>query len=209
MLFRPRFGTSEGEVRAGTAFAAKLTGSSEILIVSALHLFGPAGGLKENIQADQLVTAWKRLIVEDCKSQNYFGEIGMQPIDLGTARPHPEKSDLGDIAICKVTDPAEMEALPLSQRIPSSNERVWLVSKVAGSGSLLHPATVERLKDGWLYYRFDDSSINLQAASGAPIIDHTGSVVAVNVNSTRKGGKTIGSGTPVLNFYATLVSRLQ
>jgi len=209
MLFRPQFGTSEGEARAGTAFAAKLAGSSEVLIVSALNLFGPAGGLKKNIQADQLVTAWKKLVVEDCKSQNYFGEIGMQPIDMAMARPHPEKSDLGDIVICRVTDPTEIEALPLSQRVPSTGERVWLVSKVTGSGSLMHPATIERLKGGWLYYRFDDSSINLQATSGAPIVDHTGSVVAVNASSTKNGGKTIGSGTPVFNFYPTLVSRLR
>ena len=209
MLFRPRFGTSEGEARAGTAFAAKLTGSSETLIISALHLFGPAGGLKTNIQAEKLATVWKRLVVEDCKSQNYFGEIRMQPIELGAARPHPEKSDLGDIAVCKVTDATDIEALPLSQRVPANGERVWLVSKVAGSGSLMHPATIQRLHEGWLHYSFDDDSINLQATSGAPIVDYTGSVVAVNASSTKKGGKTIGSGTPVFNFYPTLASQLQ
>ncbi len=208
-LFHPRFGTSEGEVNAGTAFAAKLTGKSQILIVSALHLFGPAGGLKTNIQADKLTTAWKKLVVEDCKSQNYFGEIQMQPINLSGARPHPQKSAIGDIAACTVTDATAIKALPLSQRIPSNGERVWLVSKLPGSRELLHPATVERLDDGWLLYSFPDRSINLQSTSGAPIIDHKGQVVAVNASNAIKDGKTIGYGTPVVNFYPTLATLVQ
>ncbi|MDA7905165.1 serine protease, partial [Rhodopirellula sp.] len=208
-LFHPRFGTSEGEVNAGTAFAAKLTGKSQILIVSALHLFGPAGGLKTNIQADKLTTAWKKLVVEDCKSQNYFGEIQMQPINLSGARPHPQKSAIGDIAACTVTDATAIKALPLSQRIPSNGERVWLVSKLPGSRELLHPATVERLDDGWLLYSFPDRSINLQSTSGAPIIDHKGQVVAVNASNAIKDGKTIGYGTPVVNFYPTLAALVQ
>ncbi|MDA7874594.1 serine protease [Rhodopirellula sp.] len=208
-LFHPRFGTSEGEVNAGTAFAAKLTGKSQILIVSALHLFGPAGGLKTNIQADKLTTAWKKLVVEDCKSRNYFGEIQMQPINLSGARPHPQKSAIGDIAACTVTDATAIKALPLSQRIPSNGERVWLVSKLPGSRELLHPATVERLDDGWLLYSFPDRSINLQSTSGAPIIDHKGQVVAVNASNAIKDGKTIGYGTPVVNFYPTLAALVQ
>ena len=207
-LFRPRFGTSEGEARAGTAFAAKLKGKPETLIISVLHLFGPAGGLKTNIQADKLATAWKKLVLEDCKSQNHFGEIHMQPLTLAAARPHPENSELGDIAICKVMDATEIEALQLSQRVPANGERVWLVSKVIGSGSLIHAATVESLQNGWLLYSFDDRSINLQDSNGAPVIDRTGSVVAVNASITQEGSRKIGSGTPVCNFYRALAAQL-
>lgn len=208
-LFHPRFGTSEGEVHVGTAFAAKLTGKSQILILSALNLFGPAGGLKSNIAPDKLTTAWKKLVVEDCKTQNYFGEIQMQPINLSEARPHPQKSDLGDIAACKVKDATAIEALPLSQRIPSNGERVWIVSKLPGSRELIHPATVERLDDGWLRYSFMNRDIDTKSTDGAPIIDHKGNVVAVNAHITQKSGKTIGYGTPVVNFYPTLATLVQ
>ena len=208
-LFHPRFGTSHGEVNAGTAFAAKLPGKSQILIGSALHLFGPAGGLKTDIQPDKIATAWKKLVAEDCKSQNYFGEIQMQPIALTGARPHPQKSDIGDVAACKVTDATAIEALPLSQRIPSNGERVWLVSRLPGSRELMHPATVERLKDGWLQYSFVDHGITLKSTSGAPIVDRKGNVIAVHAGGTKKSGKMIGIGTPVVNFYPTLATLVQ
>ncbi len=208
-LFHPRFGTSEGEVNAGTAFAAKLTGKSQILILSALHLFGPTGGLKSNIEPDKLTTVWKKLVVEDCKTQNYFGEIQMQPLNLSGARPHPQESDLGDIAACKVNDATAIEALPLSQRIPSKGERVWLMSKLPGTRELIHAATVEQLDNGWLRYRFLNRDINIQNTGGAPIIDHQGKVVAVNANISQKNGKTIGYGTPVVNFYPTLAALVQ
>ncbi|MAI72397.1 MAG: hypothetical protein CMM01_16005 [Rhodopirellula sp.] len=208
-LFHPRFGTSEGEVSGGTAFAAKLTGKSQILLLSALNLFGPAGGLKKNIESDKLTTIWKKVVAEDCKTQNYFGEIQMQPIPLSGARPHPHKSDLGDIAACKVNDATAIEALPLSQRIPSNGERVWLLSRLPGLRELLHPATVERLDNGWLRYSFANRNINLKSTGGAPIIDHRGKVVAVNANIIKKSGKTIGYGTPVVNFYPTLATLVQ
>ena len=205
-LFHPRFGTIQGEVNAGTAFAAKLAGRSQILVVSALHLFGPAGGLKTDIEPDKIATSWNKLVVEDCKSQNYFGEIQMQPITLPGARPHPQKSDIGDVAACKVTDATAIEALSLSQRIPSNGERVWLVSKLPGSRELMHPATVERMKDGWLQYSFSNPSITLKSTSGAPIVDQKGKVIAVHAGGTKKSGKTIGFGTPVANFYPTLAT---
>ena len=208
-LFHPRFGTSEGEVNAGTAFAAKLTGKSQILILSALNLFGPAGGLKANIAPDKLSTAWRKLVVEDCKTQNYFGEIQMQPINLSEARPHPQKSDLGDIAACKVKDSTAIEALTLSQRIPSNGERVWLVSKLPGSRKFIHPATVEQLQEGWLRYSFVNLDIDTKSTDGAPIIDQKGKVIAVNAHITQKSGKTFGYGTPVVNFYPTLATLVQ
>ncbi len=208
-LFHPRFGTSEGEVNSGTAFAAKLTGKSQILILSALNLFGPAGGLKTNIEPEKLTTAWKKLVVEDCTTQNYFGEIQMQPLLLSGARPHPQKSELGDIAACKVNDATAIEALPLSQRIPANGERVWLVSKLPGQRELIHPATVERLDNGWLRYSFSNRNINLKNTGGSPVIDRAGKVVAVNADITKQRGKTIGYATPVVNFYATLAALVQ
>jgi S1-C subfamily serine protease len=51
--------------------------------------------------------------------------------------------------------------------------------------------------------------INIQNTGGAPIIDHQGKVVAVNANISQKNGKTIGYGTPVVNFYPTLAALVQ
>ena len=73
----------------------------------------------------------------------------------------------------------------------------------------IHPATVERLHDGWLQYSFMNRDVDMKNTSGAPIIDHRGKVVAVNANIIKKSGKTIGYGTPVVNFYPTLATLVQ
>ena len=191
---------------AGTAFAAKLTGKSQTLIITALNLFGPAGGLNTEINADRLATAWKKLIVEDCKSQNYFGEIEMQPVSLTDAQPHPKKSGLGDIAACTVIDATAIEALPLSQRIPATGERVWLVSKLPGVRELLHPATVERLADGWLRYTFTDRNISLKSTNGSPIVDYLGKLWRCMQAAERRMAKPLIRNS-VINFYPTSLHR--
>ena len=73
----------------------------------------------------------------------------------------------------------------------------------------MHPAIVERLKDGWLQYSFVDHGITLKSTSGAPIVDRKGNVIAVHAGGTKKSGKMIGIGTPVVNFYPTLATLVQ
>ena len=51
--------------------------------------------------------------------------------------------------------------------------------------------------------------IDTKSTDGAPIIDQKGKVVAVNAHITQKNGKTIGYGTPVVNFYPTLATLVQ
>lgn len=82
-------------------------------------------------------------------------------------------------------------------------DRVWLVSEVIGSQSLVHSATVEGIQDGWLIYRFDQP-LELRATSGAPVVDALGEVVAINAGGGDDNGKTFGAGTPVTKFIDRL-----
>lgn len=208
MLFRPRFGTTSGEVDAGTAFAAKFLDRSGTFVISALHLFGPAGGLSQEIPSARISTAWQSLVLEDCKTQTYFGDVPMQAINLSQAKPLPETSAHGDVVACRVLNSDGMLPMPLSQRTPTAGQRVWLVSKVIGSREMVHAATVEGIQDGWLVYTYDTPRIELRATSGAPVVDEAGNVVAVNAGGGQDGGKTLGVGTPVNKFYAALKSQM-
>jgi len=132
----------------------------------------------------------------------------MQPIPLTLAKTLPNPSAYGDVAVCAVQDAAnlELQPFPLARDTPSAGDRVWLVSEVIGSSSLVHPATVEGSEEGWLVYRFDQS-IELRATSGAPVVDGSGRAVAVNAGGGEQGGLTYGVGTPTSKFAGSLANR--
>lgn len=208
MLFRPQFATSDGVVDAGTAFAAKIEGQQSTYVISALHLFGPAGGLDRDIPAAALSARWQGLSLEDCKSHREHSDVPMQPVPLTLAKPLPNRSPQGDVAVCEVPNAERygLQPLPLARELAPEGERVWLVSEVIGSSSLIHPATIEGTEDGWLLYRFD-RSIELRATSGAPVVDGRGRVVAVNAGGGEQGGVTFGVGTPTTHFASSVAYR--
>ena len=49
-VFRPTFRTTQGEARAGTAFLIRIPECPALLLISAAHVLGPAGGLSESIR---------------------------------------------------------------------------------------------------------------------------------------------------------------
>ena len=208
MLFRPQFVTLDGTVDAGTAFAAKIEGSQPTFIVSALHLFGEAGGLNHDIPAAVLSSRWQGLSLEDCSSHIVHTNVPMQPVPLIMAKPMPNRSAHGDVAVCQLQQAGslQLQPFPIAREVPAAGERVWLVSEVIGSSSLIHPATIEGTEDGWLIYRFD-RRIELRATSGAPVVDGQGQVVAVNAGGGEQAGQTFGVGTPTTNFASSLANR--
>jgi hypothetical protein len=205
MLFRPTFGTTDGVVDAGTAFAATVNGSSQTFVLTALHLFGPAGGLNNDIDPSQLPQRWQSLTLQDCKSQIVHQNLGIRPIRLSDSRPLPNPSSQGDVAACVVEESGflRFQAFPIATQVPAAGEKVWLVSEVIGSASLVHPAVVEGTEGGWLIYRFD-RPIELRATSGAPVVDGNGQVVAVNAGGGDEAGMTFGVGTPTTKFVNQL-----
>ena len=53
-IFRPVFTTPQGALEAGTVFVAKLDRCKEPVLVTAMHLFGPGGGLQEAMEPDDI-----------------------------------------------------------------------------------------------------------------------------------------------------------
>ncbi|MEM8667908.1 MAG: GYF domain-containing protein [Planctomycetota bacterium] len=205
MVFRPTFHTTAGMVDAGTAFAATRPGSSEVFILTALHLFGEAGGLSRDINPVQLPNVWQALSLEDCHSGIVHSRLPMEPVRLENTRPLPEQSAQGDVAACRLTnsDEVSLTPFPIATRPPRPGDRVWLVAEVMGSRSLVHSAAVEGTEDGFLVYVFD-RPIELRATSGAPIVNGNGEVVAVNAGGGEGLGRVFGVGTPTTKFVNRL-----
>lgn len=204
MLFRPKFLTTEGPVEAGSAFAARLSGSQRPIILSALHLFGPAGGMNRDVPPQDLATVWKSLELSDCVTQRDLGTRSGRVLTMAGSRPFPESSEVGDV-IAYMPDSIEgLSTFPLATTEPSAGDRVWLVSEVVSGPALVHGATVEGFDAGFLVYKFDDRTLEIIATSGAPVLNAKHQVVAVNSGGGELDGAIMGLGTPTSKFYEPL-----
>lgn len=204
LLFRPKFNTAVGTAEAGTAFAARFAGSDYPLIISSLHLLGPAGGLNQQLAWDRLDQEWTGLALDDIVSRQRVGEVAGRPLLIPKSLPFPEISARGDVIAFRPDNVGSFRPLPLAMRPPAVGETVWLLAEVSGSNSLVHEARIEGEQDTWLVYRFKEQNVELQATSGAPVVNGDHEVVAVNAGGGIDAGATIGVGSPVHRFWADL-----
>ena len=80
--------------------------------------------------------------------------------------------------------------MTLADKQPATGSKVWLVAQIKGGDPemLLHRATVVGYEQGAMIYAFDDKRIELQATSGAPVVDAAGQLVGINLAGTAAEG---------------------
>jgi hypothetical protein len=202
--FQPSFATSAGnEFQAGKLVIAKVPSApGGLLGLSCIHIFGPDGGLPSQIASDALPKFLKKttLIAADGGRT----ELGA-PLPVPGARPFvsdgrslPNAST--DLSVFRA--PAELadHALELAAGDPAVGDRVWLLARLAGGAPpdvYLHPAHVRVVSDKLLGYEFENSQLNLNATSGAPVVNAQGKVVALNIGGGLRGGKLNVFGNPI------------
>lgn len=207
LVFRPRFRMRDGEINAGTAFAVNVKGQARPVILTALHLFGPAGGYREQVPAEKLPEAGQGMTLRDAFVK------GAAPIKLGASvlaivgsAPFREPSAAGDVAAFWAPAGAALHPAPLAEKAPGRGEEVWLAAALVEGGrpgQRLHRAVVGG-KSRFLAYVFDDK-LELQATSGAPVLNARGEVVGIHVGGTERRGRTVGVATPVDAFRGPLL----
>ena len=99
--------------------------------------------------------------------------------------PDDQSGSINDVAVFPLANrTAEAAYLSLALSSPSIGSKVWLVAQTEDAGkepSNLHPATVVGFENGAMLFAYDDPKINLDATSGAPIVDLSGRVVGLNL----------------------------
>jgi hypothetical protein len=195
---RPTFVVEGKQVRAGTAFVLKLP-DHPLLLVTAFHLFGTAGGHTRDLRWDEvprLVTKASATSVEDSSiivtaepPLAIEGAVGMSNTRID-----------GDVAALPVIDGSRAGSLVAAAALPAVGARVTLLSEVYGVPGYKHGATVVAADPDAIGYKFD-KPIELRATSGAAVVDEHGHVVAINLGGlTDEAGAVIGLGNPVTAF---------
>lgn len=175
---------------AGTAFVVD---GPRPLLVTAQHLFGEMGGLSEEIGWQDMPT---RATSARCRQLKGKAEWTTGPA-LAIAGAHPvsatSAAEYKDIAAFPLTGRVTgLPGLTLAEKEPTTGNKVWLVAQIKGGDpeALLHRATVVGHEQGALIYAFDDKRIELQATSGAPVVDAAGKLVGINLAGTTEGGSS-------------------
>jgi hypothetical protein len=208
-ILRPEFSTNKGVLKAGTAFAVNLANHDRPLILTALHLFGPNGGLAKQIPSEELAGFVSGATLYDAFTGEAVATTGPM-IALPGAVPFGEESDK-DMAACWPTRAEQLGTLSLASSRPAVDEPVWLAASVLGGAprdQKLHRATVRISEDDLFQFEYENTGLNLIATSGAPILNRRGEVVGINVGGAKRGGKSFGIATP-LDGIRSLLSKIR
>jgi hypothetical protein len=200
---RPTFKTSQGTVTSGTAFAVKI--GDDVVIITAYHLFGPAGGLAEWIPADAVGAGVTGATLQDIYSGKKVGVAGAAHVVEG-ARMMDENGADADLAVLRVGERSMRDRMEqggltpgeLAAAGPKKGDAVYVATKpVSGEAPRAIPATVVEVSDTFVFYEFTNGGLDLTATSGAPLLDDAGKVVGLHIGGGQIEGKLIGSGAPI------------
>jgi hypothetical protein len=213
LIFRPTFETDDGEICAGTAFPLRLAGYPRPVIVTALHLLGPGGGMSRDVPPGEIAKAVKRLRLDDCFAASRTILLESEPLFIPDAAPMGKSGNAGDLAAFWAPMDEHVCCLEMSEAKPLAGESVWLAASLvrgAPKEQRLHRASVlETDADGLLLYRYENPKLSKQATSGAPIVNQSGQLVAINLGGYESGGTVIGAGNPVSRFRKYLEAAAQ
>ena len=217
-IFKPMFTTPQGPLNAGTAFVARLDHCDEPVLLTAIHLFGPAGGLPQPMTSDDVRhgVSQAELTGFGRNAKHMLFEVAsLTPENATPCCTSDRMVGVGDVAAFTAPDRLKAIALPLAPDVAIAGDRVTLLAPLAGGtdAGLRHDAVVIGMHDGFLLYKFDDPTIQLRATSGAPIVDAAGRVVAINLTgghlSKDDPAATIGGGNPVVAWRGAVEAACQ
>ena len=217
-IFKPMFTTPQGPLNAGTAFVARLDHCDEPVLLTAIHLFGPGGGLPQPMTSDDVRhgVSQAELTGFGRNAKHMLFEVAsLTPENATPCCTSDRMVGVGDVAAFTAPDRLKAIALPLAPDIAIAGDRVTLLAPLAGGtdAGLRHDAVVIGMHDGFLLYKFDDPTIQLRATSGAPVVDAAGRVVAINLTgghlSKDDPAATIGGGNPVTAWRGAVEAACQ
>ncbi|MCK4259282.1 MAG: hypothetical protein KAX49_09905 [Halanaerobiales bacterium] len=210
IVFRPTFEIIEGDLIAGTAFAVKFGEEGSTIILTALHIFGPAGGLEADIPASELPSYVAKVTLNDLFEKSYVG-VANEVLVIPKSKPYPESIDK-DVAAFTNISSENILTLELYGEKLSVGEPVWLLASVMGgesSDKKLNKGKVIKSESKQLVFQYDNSDIGLTATSGAPILNSNLQVVGINIACGSKNGKLYGFANPSISVIKLLKEALR
>ncbi|MFT5240457.1 MAG: hypothetical protein ACI9OU_001270 [Candidatus Promineifilaceae bacterium] len=194
---RPIFATRSGDLGAGTAFLVKLEDNPNALLVTAQHVFGPPGGLKENVPPEKMGSFVRRVKLLDLVDERQISSK-LTYLPIGEAL---------DVALFSTVLKNKIAPRSFAGSNPEQGQTIWLVATFLDEAQkgLLHRGTVTALSGDRLKCKFDAGNLATRGASGAPYVNAKGEVVGMHVGSFKDGDVISGAVLPVASIKRALV----
>jgi hypothetical protein len=184
----PEFETADGKFSAGTAFLMRTDRPFEVVLLTALHLFGPAGGMPVQKKQSELPGFARKAVLADLAGGNPIKfdlvavpirNAGIEEVDMAIFRAS---------GLSSVINPGRF-----AEVMPAVGDPVWLVAQVrAPKGKIMHPATVIEIRGQKIHCRFLDQAIETNGASGGPYVNAKGEVIGIHAGSFKNPGDKRG-----------------
>ncbi len=183
-VFGPEFVTAQGRFGAGTAFAVHVPEVEAPVLVTCQHLFGPAGGLADDVPASSMGAFVQAVALCDKWDGAPIG-IGGSAVTLPDADWSTPSCDL---AAFRLAPQPGLAVLRFTDRAPELLDPVFLAARVRSGAPLtqqLHAARVVRDEhDDAQWIEFANAELGLPGTSGAPVLDAHGGVAGMVVRFT-------------------------
>jgi hypothetical protein len=210
-VLRPRISLADGTLLTVGSATAVSHGNRK-LVITAVHLLGPAGGLPAQITAEQVGEKVKSLAAFDAFKQGNAIATSKTVLPVAGAAPMTttaandllvfEVEEAAGLDRLSATASASLVPLSLASEPPAVGTAVWLAAPIGDKR--VHPAQVVHLEPGSIFYKFADAALDLTATNGAPVLNAKGEVVALHLGGGPMEGDLIGSGNPVNNIRVHL-----
>ena len=208
-ICRPIFRVSGRDLGAGTAFlldAGRPDG--RIFLVSAQHLFGPAGGLEADIAWSDMPSKVSAAACMALQTPALWQTGPAMAIPGAHAMDQTALKDIAAFPIDPRKLPGKPSPLRLAAEAPKVGDTVWLVAELVGGaprGQRLHRATVTYAGADATEYRYDNAALQIRATSGAPMVNARGEVVGVNLGGGEYKGAMVGVADPLATVRKALI----
>src|SRR5688572_14562190 len=168
VALRPTIVRRSGEpFEAGTAVAVRLQPKAKPIVLTALHLFGPMGGMERDLSPPELKTEVRMVLLTPLGARQPTGVGSGALRKTGTALAEDNKDLSLDFAAFTLSSKSRVNALDLATELPKNGEWLWLVGdEVAHEPQTqrLFPAQVIVASNNEMVVRFKER-FELQAFS--------------------------------------------
>lgn len=192
-IFIPRDGKKP--FSAGTAVAVRPSPGSDPVLLTALHLFGPAGGMERNLRPGEIDGVIREIWLSPVATSKLSGRArGSLRVD-GPALA-PDATDVSpDVAAFALLPETDVDVLPLATRLPRMGEWLWLVGDIVDhrpQEQRFFPGQVRAASPRGVLVRMKEK-FPATAFSGAPLVNSDGHVAALLIGGDDRRGLFIAN----------------
>lgn len=201
IILHSTYDTAIGTFSAGTAFILALKNDKDFYVLTALHIFGPKGGLNKQIESKDLNGFIHNIAYNDAFNNEKIN-ITTKPITIPGAKVDGIHANT-DLAVFKLLSKKGTPFFRLNTDLLKIGQHVWLATSLIDAKSkkqTLYEAVVTKSDNTDLRFKYFNPKILLTSTSGSPILNAKGEVVGLNLGGIRSTNELIGEANPAISI---------